>query len=230
MNTNTKPIDEPIPGLPEPLPEGESILWQGAPNFMTLAASAFHTRLVGGYFLVILALRMFNAWDASHSAAHSLIAGLWLLPLALLALSVLYAMAWLTARTTVYTVTTRRVVMHIGVVLDLTLNLPFEALESVDLRVDKHAHGDLPMRIMASNKIAYTHLWPHARPWRLKQPQPMMRAVPNAQEVGAILAKAMREVVEGGPLVTTRGVLKPRGVAVAAAHSGASTANEICYE
>ena len=38
--------------------------------------------------------------------------------------------------------------------------------------------------------LGYALLWPHARPWRLSQPEPMLRAVPEAQDVAAILAEA----------------------------------------
>ena len=41
---------EPIRGLPGPLPEGETILWQGAPDWRVLAVQAFHVRAVAIYF------------------------------------------------------------------------------------------------------------------------------------------------------------------------------------
>ena len=47
---------EPQFGLPEPLPQGERILWQGSPDFAALARSAFHVRMLAVYFLVLLAL------------------------------------------------------------------------------------------------------------------------------------------------------------------------------
>ncbi len=81
--------------------------------------------------------------------------------------------------------------------LDLTLNLPYERLEGVALRLKKDGTGDLPIRIMAPNKIAYAHLWPHARPWHLSQPEPMLRAIPNAEHVGQLLAEAMSKIVDG---------------------------------
>ena len=49
---------------------------------------------------------------------------LWLLPLAVAAVALMFVVAWLTARATVYTITNRRVVMRIGVVLEVTFNLP----------------------------------------------------------------------------------------------------------
>ena len=44
----TEYAHEPIRGLPGDLPEGEKILWQGAPDARTFARSALHTRWVTG--------------------------------------------------------------------------------------------------------------------------------------------------------------------------------------
>lgn len=190
-------LDVPTPGLPEDLPAGEDILWQGRPAARALARSVFHVRALSAYFAILLVLRGYNAWSDSQSLAHTALAVLWLLPLALLVIAMCYVMAWLTAKTTVYTITTERVVMHIGVVLDLTLNLPYNRLEGVALHLSRDGTGDLPLRIMAPNKIAYVHLWPHARAWCLANPEPMLRGIPDALKVGSILSEAMARVVEG---------------------------------
>ena len=41
---------EPIPGLPAHLPKGETILWQGAPDWQAFARGAMRVRMVTGYF------------------------------------------------------------------------------------------------------------------------------------------------------------------------------------
>ena len=48
---------EPIRGLPELPPEGEHILWQGAPDPWTLALQALNTGWVAGYFALLAAWR-----------------------------------------------------------------------------------------------------------------------------------------------------------------------------
>ena len=50
------------------------------------------------------------------------------------ALGLVALMAWLSARTTVYTLTDRRVVMRIGIVLTLTFNLPYKRIAAAGLR------------------------------------------------------------------------------------------------
>lgn len=183
---------EPLPGLPERPPEGERILWQGAPSWRTLAWRAFGVRLVLLYFAAIGAWRAVDA-GASGAAAGE-IAGevAALIPFMLAAVAVLALMAWATARTTVYTITNRRVVMRIGAALSLTLNLPFRWIGSAALAERRGGIGDIPLATMGQTKLAYVMLWPHVRPWKLVKPEPMLRAVPNGREVAAILAEAMR--------------------------------------
>ena len=55
---------EPIPGLPGLLPPGEQILWQGSPDGRALARSAFHVRIVAGYFAILSAWALASALRA----------------------------------------------------------------------------------------------------------------------------------------------------------------------
>ena len=48
---------EPEYGLPEPLPAGERVLWQGSPQWRVMARRTFHVRKLTLYFGVILAAR-----------------------------------------------------------------------------------------------------------------------------------------------------------------------------
>ncbi len=70
--------------------------------------------------------------------------------------------------------------MRIGIVLTLTLNLPFRVIESAGLRTYADGTGDIPLSLAGKEKIAIIHLWPHARPWRFARPEPMLRAIPDA--------------------------------------------------
>ena len=44
--------------LPEPLPAGESVLWQGRPEWRGLALRAFHVRMVAIYFALLAVWRV----------------------------------------------------------------------------------------------------------------------------------------------------------------------------
>ncbi|MFX7853989.1 photosynthetic complex putative assembly protein PuhB, partial [Acinetobacter baumannii] len=84
--------------------------------------------------------------------------------------ALLSTIAWLMARTTVYTITNKRVVMRVGVVLSITFNLPFAQIGSAGLR-RRGRGGDIVLSLCGTDNIAYAHLWPHARPWRVRRTQ-----------------------------------------------------------
>jgi len=180
-----------VRGLPEPLPEGERILWQGTPAWTALARRVFHARTMAIYFALLLAWRAFSVLWSGGSFQDSATAVFWLAPFALAAVGLMLLLAWLTARATVYTITSRRVVMRIGVVLEITVNFPFRVIESAGLRVYPDGTGDLPLTLAGEDRIAYIHLWPHARPWRAARPEPMLRGVPDASAVADVLSRAL---------------------------------------
>jgi hypothetical protein len=182
---------EPIRGLPAALPDGETILWQGAPNWSTLAQQAFHVRIVAAYFAFLLVWRASDAILGGQAPMSALESALSVTPIALAALGMLGLMAWLNSRTTVYTITSRRIVMRFGAAVPKAINIPFAIIESAAMKPLGHGAGDLALVLKAPNKIAFLNLWPHARPWRLSAPQPTLRAVSNAPAVAAILAAAI---------------------------------------
>jgi Bacterial PH domain len=182
-----------IQGLAEPLPPGERVLWQGAPRWTALAIHAFHVRKLVLYFGIILALRALGVLADGGTATEALTAALWLSPLALAALGLVTLIAWLTARTTIYAITNKRVVMRVGVVLAITLNLPYRLIESAGLRAYRDGTADLPLALQAGEHLAWLHLWPHVRPWRTAHPEPMLRSVPEPHQVATILARALAE-------------------------------------
>lgn len=54
---------EPQFGLPERLPSGEVLVWQGSPDVRALANSAFHFKKAGG----LLCVTRFGLCVASHT-------------------------------------------------------------------------------------------------------------------------------------------------------------------
>jgi hypothetical protein len=182
---------EALRGLPAPLPPGEELLWQGAPSWRALAVEALHVRKVAVYFGLLAAWRVLAARADGESLASAAASVAFLLALGAGAIALLGGFAWLVQRTTVYSVTNRRVVMRIGVALPLTLNIPFRIVGSAGLRLRRDGTGDIPLELTGDGKIAYLALWPHARPWRVKRPEPMMRAVPGAEAVAQLLAREL---------------------------------------
>jgi hypothetical protein len=184
---------EPIRGLPGVLPEGETILWQGAPNPIALAQQAFHIRAVAAYFAVMLVWRTGSAMMGGEAPLSALTSAAAMAPIALLAVGILGFLAWLNSRSTVYTITNRRVVLRFGAAIPKAINIPFGIIESAALKPEANGCGDLALTLKAPNKIAFLHLWPHVRPWRMSAPHPTLRATPNAREVATILASAIAD-------------------------------------
>lgn len=213
---------EPQRGLPEALPAGERLLWQGSPDWRSLALRAFHLRKLAVYFALLLVLRAaFDLGDGkSPTAAVAALGGLALL--AAVALGLVALLAWLSATQTVYTITSRRVVMRIGIVLTVTYNLPYAQIVGAALLRHRDGSGDLPLELAGTQRIAFLQLWPHVRPWQVRRTQPMLRCVPQAEQVAAVLTQAWREAraampaVAEAPATTTAPVAAPAAPETAA--------------
>lgn len=203
---------EPIPGLPGLLPRGERILWQGAPRRATLARTAFHTRLVALYFAGLAGIALVSGLiNGGSLVGVGMTAVLGTLGVALLEL-----LAFLTARSTIYTLTNRRLVMRIGIALPKCINLPLGVIGAVDMKVGRDGTADLPLTIRAKQEMGYLSLWPHARPWRVAEPQPMLRAVPDGARVGALIVQTCQAAQAAGNVVqidTARGMAPDAAVA-----------------
>ena len=180
-------------GLPGPLPAGERILWQGSPTTAGLLVRVFHARLVIAWFSVCALA--FGLASGAPDAALRVVGPT--LAVGAAGLGLLWLLAWLTHRTTLYTVTNRRIVLQAGIALPVTHNLPYAQIETAGLRGFTDGSGDLPLRLRPGLRIAYLQLWPHARPWHLSRTEPMLRSVPDAEAVAALLARALALHADG---------------------------------
>jgi len=185
--------DEAAPGLPAPLPPGERLLWRGAPDWRVLARRSFHVGKLTAYFGVLIAWRAVSSLADGASLGTAAATTLWTVPLAALALGLITLLSWLVAANTVYTLTDRRVVMRVGVVLTVTFNLPLRRIETARLHALPGGAGDIALVLNAEDRIGYIHLWPHARPWHFARTEPMLRALPDAAAVAQLLADALRQ-------------------------------------
>jgi hypothetical protein len=199
---------EPIPGLPAVPPKGEHILWQGTPDWRVLAREVFHIRVVVAYFALLMLWRCGSTLLAGGDRHMALLALLAPLPIALIGVGLLALLARLSARSTVYTITNRRVVMRIGIALPTAINVPFKLIGTASLRVGQAGHGDIPLALRGDERIAYSNLWPHVRPWHLARPEPMLRGIPDAAKVAELLGAALSDSLplnaDGVPLAALK--------------------------
>ena len=129
---------EPVLGLPEILPAGEFIVWQGQPDAFGLARRALLAPYVAGYFGSLAAWSGAAALSQGAGAAAAIVSAGWLVLMGLAAIAILFGVAWAMQRSTIYTITNRRIVMGYGVALSMAVNIPFNEIQAAGLRTCRH--------------------------------------------------------------------------------------------
>lgn len=200
---------ETVRGLPGELPPGERVVWQGAPRWASLAVHAFHIRKVALYLTFLIGINAYAAWQQTGSIGY--VANTAVMPIGTMAacLALLALLAWISVKTTVYTITNRRLVLRIGMALPVTINLPFKLIHSAALGVHRDGTGDLPLELVRDEHIAFFMLWPHARRWHFWKPQPALRSIAEPERVAEILRLAVTEA--GSHRLAAVGQEEPKG-------------------
>jgi hypothetical protein len=186
---------EPVHGLPENLPDGEVLRWQGAPRWGALAVRALHVRKVALYFGLLILFRVVYVLSAGEPVSNALLSASWLAALAALAIGILAILAWLYSRSTVYSITDRRIVIRCGVAIPIAVNIPFKVIDSAGLRRYSDGIGDIPLVLGGGQSVNYLIMWPNVRPWRFFNAQPMLRCIPDVDKAAEILTNALRAAV-----------------------------------
>lgn len=178
--------------LPERLPTDEILLWQGQPAWRSLAIHVFHARKIALYFGLLLGWRLVQDTYLGTPGDTLVSRAIPLVSIAVAAVGIALLLAWIYARTTTYTVTSRRVFICYGAALPMRLNVPFKFVGAAAVKIYRDGAADIPLLLVGDQRLAYLLLWPHTRPWRLQNPQPMLRCVPNGARVAATLASALK--------------------------------------
>lgn len=189
------------------IPKDERVLWQGRPLARALAVRVFHIRLVLAWFAALFMASVVVRAMKGQSWLDALTAPSRLIVPCAFAMLLLSGLAWLYSRTTRYTMTNRRVLIQFGAVLPMTLNVPFGQVSCAGLKIWSDGTGDLPLSVISEKRLAFLLLWPHVRPWRLTQVEPMLRCVPDAKEVAGILGNAL--VAASSPAPEPAGAVMP---------------------
>ncbi len=180
---------EPVRGLPEALPKDEHILWQGSPDPRSLAREAWGLPWVAGYF-ALLAFWRVGVSSADFSFGVALMHGVPFVVAGIISCGILYGLAYMQARSAVYTLTNKRVAMRIGAALTMTLNLPYVCIGTAKLDLKPSGSGTLAFELIGDTRLSYLMSWPHVRPWRIARTQPALRCIPDAEAVARIFADA----------------------------------------
>ena len=81
--------------------------------------------------------------------------------------------------------------MRFGMAMPMIVNLPYAQINGAALRAGAEGIGDIPLALADDRPLTFAVLWPHARPWHLSRPQPMLRCIPDALGVAQILAAGL---------------------------------------
>lgn len=190
---------EPVRGLPELLPAGETTIWRGEPVWRSLARRVFHTRKIGFYFALLIVLSTSSKLYSGVPAADLTASLSWQLALAAIALGIFYFLAWLYARTTVYTITSERLVLRFGVALTMVVTIPWSKIVQADLLSHDDGTGDIVFTLDPQRRMSYILLWPLVRPWRFSPVSPAIRCIPDADSVAARLAEVLHARFDSAP-------------------------------
>jgi hypothetical protein len=160
----------------------ERVLWKGRPDLPVLTRTAFHLRSYALYFAVLITIALVLGNNAS---------ALFLAGAGLAGALVIQAIAWQSARTSLYILTDQRLILRIGMAVEARINVPLKQIVAADLNLRSgKGHGDIAVRLRGERVLGYALLWPHTRPFHFSRPEPMLRAVPDAEHVAGLLAEA----------------------------------------
>lgn len=183
--------DETSPGLPAPLPKGERVIWRGRPSGLSLAVRAFHIRFVTAYFIIA------GAWAAANLSATGAATGdavgafIRSLAAGAMVVGLLTGIAYLMAGAAIFTVTNKRVFLRYGAGIRKYVNIPFAHVAGVRIGRYGKGYGDLVFETGDEATPPYLHLWPFVRPLSFRNPQPMLRSLPNVDDAAKALSTAM---------------------------------------
>jgi len=193
---------EPVPGLPETLPQGEHMLWQGRPSAKLVARHVLKNRWVAGYFLLLMVWAVIGGLYDGRDPAGIMFSVAVLTALAAIVIGMMELFAWAVHKTTMYTITSRRVVIRFGVAFSMTLNLPFKKLAAVSMAELPGGAGNIALQVLPGHQISWLLQWPHVRGWKISHVEPSLICLPDGKKVADVLALAVSQhtaVVSGHP-------------------------------
>jgi hypothetical protein len=168
-----------------------------------VAIRIIRLRAIAVYFALLLGVQAFGVWSETSSLASVAIALLKTTPFVLFAFACFGYLAWAMANNAVYTVTSKRIVMRIGIALTLTYNIPYSRIAAANLLKRPDGSGDIALELQSADKIAWINLWPHVRAWKLAHPQPLLRCIADVGPVAEILSQAWQAARADGSLSMT---------------------------
>ena len=178
--------------LAENLPDDEVLIWQGRPEANAIAIRAMYLWYVVAYLLGLVVLRTgyLIMGDAPISEWSALLA--WQLLASLFIVGVIVGLSALYGKTTIYSLTTRRLILRTGAAVPIHVNFPLEQIASADLKVFSDGTGDIALKLENSDKLYWLLLWPNVRSWWVRPLQPLLRGLRDFELAASTLANAAK--------------------------------------
>lgn len=164
------------------------------PKASLMARTAMHNRKIAIYFAVLAIWSLVAGINDGRPAYEIAVSVFGTLALGGIALGIIWLIARGMEKTTIYTITNKRVVMRFGIAIPITFQLPFKQITSADVKHLSDGSGTIALTLKEHTKISWPILWPHVRPWKLARPQPSMRAIENVDAVATLLAEHLLAV------------------------------------
>ncbi|MEE4298596.1 MAG: hypothetical protein V2J24_04045, partial [Pseudomonadales bacterium] len=98
-----------------------------------------------------------------------------------------------------------RLVIRTGLALTAAVDIPFSVIDGAALKSYRDGTGDIVIQTRPGHRASWIMLWPNTRPWRWRQPEAMLRVIPEASLVASLLTRELRrearmeEGVEAAP-------------------------------
>lgn len=162
--------------------QDEEILWRSKPESWRLAATAFHTNSVAIYFVLL---------SIYSGVTDSLASAITMLVMGCVALLILFGLAFLYAKKSHYILTNERFLILSGIAFEKRISIPLSRISAAHLKLRKGGYGTIALELSEARMLGYLILWPHARPFRFNNPQPLIRVIPEAEAVAKTLAEAV---------------------------------------
>ena len=140
--------------------------------------------------MLLLSIHIGYGLYQGGNVVDMLLGSSWMLGLGLAAMGILAILARAYAKSTVYTLTDKRLVMRFGVAMPMMVNLPLAIVGSADMRRYSDGSGDIMLTLSQKKRLSYMMLWPNIRPWQFKPVVPAMRCLSNVDAVAEVLAVA----------------------------------------
>ena len=185
--------DEPVEGLPENLPEGERIIWQGQPRVSAMAKRVFYVPQLTLYFGLLIAGHTIFRLMEGVAGAQVMGTLVWQSGLAGTVLLLLWWLSRSYARSVLYTLTSERLVIRSGVAFPMMVNIPIEQLTAADLRLHRDGTGDILLQPSEDRKLYWVLLWPNVSPWYSRPVKPLLRGLEDPHQAARAFAAVAQE-------------------------------------